>query len=134
MTKLLNYLWRGWMIIIAGILLIIFFVPVYILSFRKEHYKYAYFFVRLWCKGIFYGMGFRYELIKLTDKKIDKDQQYVIIANHTSIMDIMLPVILFPKHPICFVGKKELVKIPIFGTIYKRICVIVDRSSARSRA
>ena len=73
MTKLLNYLWRGWMIIIAGILLIIFFVPVYILSFRKEHYKYAYFFVRLWCKGIFYGMGFRYELIKLTDKKIDKD-------------------------------------------------------------
>ena len=134
MTKLLNYLWRGWMIIIAGILLIIFFVPVYILSFRKEHYKYAYFFVRLWCKGIFYGMGFRYELIKLTDKKIDKDQQYVIIANHTSIMDIMLPVILFPKHPICFVGKKELVKIPIFGTIYKRICVMVDRSSARSRA
>ena len=122
------------MIIIAGILLIIFFVPVYILSFRKEHYKYAYFFVRLWCKGIFYGMGFRYELIKLTDKKIDKDQQYVIIANHTSIMDIMLPVILFPKHPICFVGKKELVKIPIFGTIYKRICVMVDRSSARSRA
>jgi 1-acyl-sn-glycerol-3-phosphate acyltransferase len=83
---------------------------------------------------IFYGMGFRYELIKLTDKKIDKDQQYVIIANHTSIMDIMLPVILFPKHPICFVGKKELVKIPIFGTIYKRICVMVDRSSARSRA
>ena len=134
MTKLLNSLWRGWMIIIAGILLIIFFVPVYILSFRKEHYKYAYFFVRLWCKGIFYGMGFRYELIKLTDKKIDKDQQYVIIANHTSIMDIMLPVILFPKHPICFVGKKELVKIPIFGTIYKRICVMVDRSSARSRA
>ena len=47
---------------------------------------------------------------------------------------IMLPVILFPKHPICFVGKKELVKIPIFGTIYKRICVMVDRSSARSRA
>jgi len=32
------------------------------------------------------------------------------------------------------VGKKELVKIPIFGTVYKRICVMVDRSSARSRA
>jgi 1-acyl-sn-glycerol-3-phosphate acyltransferase len=27
-----------------------------------------------------------------------------------------------------------LVKIPIFGTIYKRICVMVDRSSAKSRA
>lgn len=42
--------------------------------------------------------------------------------------------ILSSKHPICFVGKKELVKVPIFGTIYKRICVMVDRSSARSRA
>ncbi len=134
MTKLFNYLWRGWMISIAGILLILFFIPVYLLSIRKEHYKYAYFFVRIWCIGIFYGMGFRYELKKLTEKKIDKNQQYVIIANHTSIMDIMLPVILFPEHPICFVGKKELVKIPIFGTIYKRICVLVDRKSAKSRA
>jgi uncharacterized membrane protein len=32
---------------------------------------------------------------------------------------------LFPI--ILFVWKKELVKIPIFGTIYKRICVMVDR-------
>lgn len=79
-------------------------------------------------------MGLRYELINLTDKKIDKNQQYVVISNHTSIMDIMLPCILFPNHPLCYVGKKELVRIPIFGTIYKRICVMVDRSSARSRA
>ena len=134
MKRALNYLWRGWMILLAGILLILFFIPVYILSFRKEHYKYAYYFVRLWCKGIFYGMGFRYELINQTDKKIDKNQQYVIIANHTSIVDIFIPVLLFPNHPICFVGKKELVKIPIFGTIYKRICVMVDRSSPKSRA
>lgn len=49
-------------------------------------------------------------------------------------MDIMLMCILCADHPICFVGKKELVKIPIFGTIYKRICVMVDRKSARSRA
>jgi 1-acyl-sn-glycerol-3-phosphate acyltransferase len=134
MKKILNYLWRGWMILLGIVLTLIFFVPVYLLSFRKEDYKYAYTFVRLWCFGMFYGMGFRYEFIKQTDKKIDKNQQYVIIANHTSIIDIFLPVILFPNHPICFVGKKELVKIPIFGTIYKRICVMVDRSSIKSRA
>lgn len=83
---------------------------------------------------MFYGMGFRYELKNLTGKKIDKNTQYVVIANHTSIMDVMLPCILLPHHPLCYVGKKELVKIPIFGTIYKRICVMVDRSSAKSRA
>lgn len=134
MTKVLNYIWRGWMIILGAVLTIIFGIPVLLLSIKKEHYKYAYIFIRLWCFGMFYGMGFRYELIKLTDKKFDKNQQYVFISNHTSIMDVMLPCILMPNHPLCYVGKKELVKIPIFGIIYKRICVMVDRTSPRSRA
>lgn len=120
--------------LLAFFLTIILGIPVYILSFSKKHYKYAYKFVRIWCFGMFYGMGFRYDLIKLSDQKIDKNKQYVFISNHTSIMDIMLTCILLPDHPVCFVGKKELVKIPIFGTIYKRICVMVDRTSARSRA
>ena len=134
MTKFLNYLWRGWMVLLGLLLTLLFFVPVYVLSFRKEHYKYAYFFVRLWCFAMFYGMGFRYELISLTAKRIEKDRQYVIIANHTSLIDVLIPCMLFPNHPLCMVGKKELVKIPIFGTVYKRVCVMVDRSSARSRA
>ena len=134
MTKFLNYLWRGWMVLLGLLLTLLFFVPVYVLSFRKEHYKYAYFFVRLWCFAMFYGMGFRYELINLTTKKIEKNRQYVVIANHTSLIDVLIPCMLFPNHPLCMVGKKELVKIPIFGTVYKRVCVMVDRSSARSRA
>ena len=120
--------------ILGAVLTIIMGIPVLIFSIKKEHYHYAYFFIRLWCFGMFYGMGFRYELINLTDKKIDKKQQYVFISNHTSIMDVMLPCILMPDHPLCYVGKKELVKIPIFGIIYKRICVMVDRTSPRSRA
>lgn len=134
MKKVLNYIWRGWMLILGTVLTIIFGIPVLLLSIKKQHYKYAYIFIRFWCFGMFYGMGFRYELIKLTDKKFDKNQQYVFISNHTSIMDVMLPCILMPNHPLCYVGKKELVKIPIFGIIYKRICVMVDRTSPRSRA
>lgn len=122
------------MIILGLVLTIIFGFFVYLFSFRKSHYKYCYQFIRLWAGGMFYGMGFRYELINLTDQKIDKNQPYVIISNHTSIMDVMLPCLLFPNHPLCFVGKKELEKIPLFGTIYKRVCVMVDRNSAKSRA
>jgi 1-acyl-sn-glycerol-3-phosphate acyltransferase len=133
-VKILNYLWRFWLVVLAFLLTILLGLPVYLFSLNKKTYKYAYIFIRIWCYGVFYGMGMRYELINLTDKKIDKNTQYVVISNHTSIMDIMLPCILFPNHPLCYVGKKELVKIPIFGTIYKRICVMVDRSSPRSRA
>jgi 1-acyl-sn-glycerol-3-phosphate acyltransferase len=122
------------MILLGAVLTFLFVIPVLVLSIKKEHYPIAYKFIRLWCFGMFYGMGFRYELIKLTEKKIDKNRQYVFISNHTSIMDVMLPCILMPHHPLCYVGKKELVKIPVFGLVYKRICVMVDRSSAKSRA
>lgn len=134
MSQILNYIWRGWMVILGAVLTTVLGIPVLLFSLRKKDYPVAYFFIRLWCFGMFYGMGFRYELIKLTQKNIDRKKQYVFISNHTSIMDVMLPCILMPHHPLCYVGKKELVKIPIFGIIYKRICVMVDRSSPRSRA
>lgn len=134
MSKILNYLWRGWFVILGALLTLILGLPVYLLSFKKSHYRYAYRFIRLWCLGMFYGMGFRYSLRRDTPKRINRRQQYVFIANHTSIIDVLLPCILMPHHPLCYVGKKEIEKVPIFGTIYRRICVMVDRNSPKSRA
>lgn len=130
----LVYLWRLWFLVL-GILLTLSLGPlVYLLSFKKDHYKYCYFFIRLWALGMFYGMGFWYKYRVGKEQNLDPNKQYIFIANHTSVMDIMLMLVLHPKHPLCFVGKKDLVKVPIFGTIYRRIVVMVDRSDARSRA
>lgn len=134
MKKILNYLWRIWYLVLAGIFTITMGIPIFIFSFQKKHYKYAYQFIRWWSFGMFFGMGLRYKLIRETKKIINSKRQYIVIANHTSVMDIMLTAILLPHHPICFVGKKELERIPIFGTIYKRICVTVDRKDPKSRA
>ena len=134
MKKILNYLWRAWFVLLAFVFLIILGIPVILLSIKESHFKYAYIFIRLWCQILFYGMGFRYELIKNTEKSIDKNRHYIFIANHTSIIDIMLMCVLHPHHPICFIGKAELAKIPIFRIIYKRICILVDRKDPRSRA
>ena len=134
MTVLLNYIWRIWFVILAFVATLFFGIFVFVLTINPKHYKSCYIFIRLWCFTLFYGMGFRYDLIKETQIKIDKNQQYIFISNHTSIMDVMLPCILMPNHPLVYVGKKELVKIPIFGQIYKRICVMVDRSSVKSRS
>lgn len=134
MKTLLNYLWRIWLVVLGLVFMFILGIPVLLLSIRKEHYPYAYFFIRLWCLIVFYGMGFRYDLINLTDKKIDPKRQYIFIANHTSIIDIFLPVILHPHHPLFFVGKQELNKIPLFNIFYRRVCVMVDRKDPKSRA
>ena len=56
----------------------------------------------------------------------------MLVANHTSMFDIML-MLRISKNPFVFIGKKELVKIPLFGFFYKRVCILVDREDSRSR-
>ncbi|WP_248724939.1 1-acyl-sn-glycerol-3-phosphate acyltransferase [Seonamhaeicola sp. ML3] len=85
---------------------------------------------RFWAKFILIGMGFRYVLKR--DEVPKKGKSYMFIANHTSMADIML-MLVSVKNPFVFVGKKELAKIPLFGFFYKRTCILVDRSSAKSR-
>jgi 1-acyl-sn-glycerol-3-phosphate acyltransferase len=36
-------------------------------------------------------------------------------------------------HPVVFVGKKELDRIPIFGYFYSKVCILVDRDDPKSR-
>ncbi|NAW51478.1 1-acyl-sn-glycerol-3-phosphate acyltransferase [Elizabethkingia argentiflava] len=134
MAKLLNYIWRIWFLILATLATLLCGIFTYPLSFSEKTFKACYFFIRIWCLILFYGMGFRYEFNSPKGKQVCKNEKYIFISNHTSTMDIMLMCILHPHHPICFVGKKELVKIPVFGSIYKRICVTVDRKSIKSRA
>ena len=75
-------------------------------------------------------MGFNYKIIR--NQKPEPKNSYMFIANHTSMVDIML-MLVSVKNPFVFVGKKELAKIPLFGFFYKRTCILVDRSSAKSR-
>lgn len=75
-------------------------------------------------------MGFRWTVQK--EEKPKRGKSYMFIANHTSMADIMLMLVTV-KNPFVFVGKAELAKIPIFGFFYKRTCILVDRSSEKSR-
>ena len=59
-------------------------------------------------------------------------KSYLFVANHSSYIDVMLMFIVANK-PFVFVGKKELVKIPFFGYLYKRAAIMVDRGSSKSR-
>ena len=57
---------------------------------------------------------------------------YIYVSNHTSFLDVpALP--LFIPGQFRPLGKKELLKIPVLGWIVGTVCIIVDRSDARSR-
>ena len=84
----------------------------------------------IWANVILYGMGCPPRIKR--EEKMQRDNSYMLVANHTSMLDIML-MLRASKNPFVFVGKKELVRIPVFGFFYKRVCIMVDRESTRSR-
>jgi 1-acyl-sn-glycerol-3-phosphate acyltransferase len=60
-----------------------------------------------------------------------KNQQYVFCANHFSYLDI--PAMALAHHNSIFVGKSEMENIPLFGYMYRKLHITVDRSSLKSR-
>jgi len=123
-------LYRMWFYTLMSVSILLMF-PLLIISVAKESW-YPLFFklARIWAKFILIGMGFKLKI--KTEASIKKGKSYMFVANHTSMTDIMLMLTL-TKNPFVFVGKKELGKIPLFGFFYKRTCIMVDRSSAKSR-
>lgn len=123
-------LWRLWFYMLMAVPILLLF-PVLLLAISRERWYPSFFKIaRFWGGFILFGMGFRYKVV--WDEKPMRGTSYMIVANHTSMMDIMLMLAIMPN-PFVFVGKMELVKIPIFGFFYKRTCILVDRSSTRSR-
>jgi len=106
-------------------------LPLLLISIASEKW-YPFFFklARVWAKVILLGMGFYYKVER--EQETEMGKSYMFSANHTSMADIML-MLAINKNPFVFVGKKELVKIPLFGFFYKRTCILVDRNSSKSR-
>ena len=133
--KIIKYpLWvfyRIWFYVLVAVPILVMFPLLFLSVLKQKWYPFFFRLARIWAKIILIGMGY-YWTIKRAEPLV-KGQSYVFVANHTSMTDIMLMLVAFRNHPFVFIGKKELVKIPIFGFFYKRTCILVDRSSPESR-
>ena len=127
----LTLLYRIWFYILVLVPIIVLFPFILATILSEKTYPLFFKIARLWSKIILIGMGFNYSIEG--DEVFEDGKSYMLVANHTSMTDIMLMLIAVKNHPFVFVGKKELAKIPIFGFIYKRVCILVDRSSSKSR-
>lgn len=127
---ILRSIWRIWFYVVGGSIIIVLLPVLLILTSHEKFYPIFYKLARWWAKVIILLMGFRVKVEG--DQKYKKGKSYMFSANHTSMIDafLMLAVV---KNPIVFVGKQELVNLPIFGFFYKRTCILVDRTNPESR-
>ena len=132
--KLFKYIfwivYRIWFYVLVALPIIALF-PVLLISISREQW-YPFFFklARFWAKFILIGMGLIWKIER--EQTPERGKSFMFIANHTSMIDIMLMLVAI-KNPFVFVGKKELAKIPLFGFFYRKTCILVDRGDAKSR-
>ncbi len=131
MRLMILFIWRVWFYILASIPVIFLFPFLAIAAFHPKGYNFYFWCARyIWSPFILFLSGFYTKIYY--EEQLPLGESFILVANHTSYID---PFVMFQvsKNPFVFVGKKELVKIPIFGYIYKRAAVMVDRSSKKSR-
>ncbi len=129
--KLGQLLFRVWFYILVTLPILVFLPFLILVTLSEKTYAQFFWMARnIWASTILYGMGC-FPKIKY-EERMQRGKSYMLLANHTSMLDIML-MLRVSRNPFVFVGKKELQNIPLFGFFYKRVCILVDRQDSRSR-
>lgn len=86
---------------------------------------------RFWGIIWYFLVGIRHR--EIYEHPHDRSKQYIFVANHISYMDIP-PIVRIAHQPIRVLGKYEMVRIPVFGWIYRAAVILLDRSDSATRA
>jgi 1-acyl-sn-glycerol-3-phosphate acyltransferase len=70
---------------------------------------------------------------KIFEAPHDGKKQYIFVSNHISYIDAAILPKAF-RQPVRALGKIELARVPVFGFIYRKAIVTVDRSNPDNRA
>jgi 1-acyl-sn-glycerol-3-phosphate acyltransferase len=127
--KLLRVIYTGYGVVVFAVLFIILFPFLLIPIFFPAQFKLVGILNRWWARGLFALIA-----IPTTIQyrcKLDPGKQYIFCSNHFSYLDI--PTVGLVSHNTIFVGKTGIENIPLFGYVYGKLHITVDRSKLKSR-
>ncbi len=114
------------------IMLVVFpFVMVALLWGKIRGGNMIYQLCRAWGHTWYFFVGIQHK--EIYEAPHDRNKQYIFVANHISYMDIP-PIVLIAHQPVRILGKYEMVKIPVFGWIYRAAVILVDRRDSATRS
>jgi 1-acyl-sn-glycerol-3-phosphate acyltransferase len=119
------------LLVFIAIMLLAFPFIMMALPFGIKGGNFIYTICKAWASTWYVLVGIQHKDIYEAPHNIH--EQYIFVANHISYMDIP-PIVVTAKQPIRVLGKYEMVKIPIFGSIYRAAVILVDRRDAERRA
>ena len=127
--RFLQRLYLVYALVWFSILFLLFLPFLLIPIFSPKHFRLVGILNRWWAYGAFTGwlLPWKIEL----KGKIDPKKQYIFCPNHFSYIDI--PAMALSPFNAIFVGKHDMGSIPLFGFMYSRLHILVDRSKRSSR-
>ncbi|TCJ19095.1 1-acyl-sn-glycerol-3-phosphate acyltransferase [Flaviaesturariibacter flavus] len=135
MSSLKNILGRVfavWAALVFCLTLLIVLIPIWVIGLYPEPKRSHIFqpIIQGWMSVFFFLTGVRRRF--RGREHFQKGQNYIIVCNHASYMD---PPLSSPGIPGAnkTIAKAEMEKIPLFGIIYRRGSVLVNRKSEESR-
>lgn len=121
---ILGLLWKIYIALVFSIFAILFYPFFLMLLINPNWKKYSFklFFIWSWLMRIFCFYG-----VKKVKNSDLPEGPYIIIANHSSYLDIFLMYSILPKHRFVFLGKSEILSYPIIRTYFKNLNIPVFR-------
>ena len=119
---------------LSFLIIMILLLPFFIIAFLQKPLKggnMIFAVSRIWADVFFFMTRIKYWTIY--EEPHDKKREYIFVSNHISYLDIPMMMKSIRGQNLRILGKAEMTKIPIFGSIYKRGTVSVDRESAHAR-
>lgn len=121
-----------WTVLVFSLSLLVEAFLLFITGWLKEPKKTEVFrrISIVWIRVFLFLVGCRLKVVG--KENFEKGKVYVVTSNHNSFLDV--PVLTpFVPGPNKTIAKIEMSRIPIFGLVYKRGSILVDRKDKESR-
>lgn len=130
--KIAGHIYAVYALLLFVATMLIVFVPIWLIAFCNEpmRAKLVHKTFRIWM-GIYLPLIFC-PVSRKGKHHFQKGQNYVVVINHNSLMDIPVSSPWIPG-PNKTLAKIEMSRIPLFGIIYKAGSILVDRKKESSR-
>tara|TARA_B100001778_G_C18524021_1_gene600271 strand:- start:368 stop:1099 length:732 start_codon:yes stop_codon:yes gene_type:complete len=123
-------IWKIWFLLFMLVSTVVYYPIVFFTIVILKNYPLTYKTIyKVWSWSICIAIGIvpriRYK------NRLPKDSNYVIISNHSSQLDIVVPYTRIRRY-FAFLAKEELKKAPLFKTNFRGMNVTVNRSDMAS--
>lgn len=117
--------WKIWfasvMLVSTLIMYPFFYLFIRVIKNHRLTYRLGY---QVWAKSVCFLIGISPKIIN--KNRLPSEGNYVMISNHTSQLDIVIPITLI-KTSFAFLSKEEVAKAPLFGIHFKGVHITLNR-------